>query len=144
MNKTHIVLDLVYTVDEGQECFAGTLEECNNFVSDQTVLCGKYSCCSTYKVVPMTVEESKIHNNKQSLMMSNNTQDLCTHFDETKIDWNGKNTQHLMTMYIRLKDLHSMFWSFATAEGLDTMRSNLFTIQKEIGEELRCRNIRVE
>jgi len=31
----YVVLDLVYTPDEGQECFGGTFEECENFVSQQ-------------------------------------------------------------------------------------------------------------
>ena len=32
---THVVLDLVYTPEEGQECFSGTFEECNKFVNQQ-------------------------------------------------------------------------------------------------------------
>lgn len=36
MNKyKYVVLDLVYTIDEGQECFEGTYEDCENFVNQQ-------------------------------------------------------------------------------------------------------------
>jgi hypothetical protein len=56
MRKTHLVLDLVYTKDEGQEAFAGTLTECNDFVSEQG------GATFMYKVVPMTKEELLIHN----------------------------------------------------------------------------------
>jgi len=33
--KTHEVLDLVYTPEEGQECFSGTEQECHDFVAHQ-------------------------------------------------------------------------------------------------------------
>lgn len=36
--KTHKVLDTVYTVEEGQECFCGTLQECNDFVAQQDTI----------------------------------------------------------------------------------------------------------
>jgi hypothetical protein len=51
--KTHIVIDEIYHEDEGNQAFAGTLQECNDFVSEQGF---------GYKVVPMTEEELKIHN----------------------------------------------------------------------------------
>jgi hypothetical protein len=51
--KTHLVIDLVYTEDEGNQAFAGTQQECNDWVSEQGY---------GYKVVPMTEEELKIHN----------------------------------------------------------------------------------
>jgi hypothetical protein len=44
---THEVLDLVYTPEEGQECFSGTLEECNDFVESQR------GATSTYEIVPI-------------------------------------------------------------------------------------------
>lgn len=47
MEATHEVLDLIYTPDEGQECFEGTLEECNKFVEEQG------GATFTYKVVPI-------------------------------------------------------------------------------------------
>jgi len=51
--KTHIVIDTVYTEEEGNEAFAGTLQECNDWVSEQGF---------GYKIVPMTTEELQIHN----------------------------------------------------------------------------------
>lgn len=53
-NKTHIVLDLMYHEDEGQQSFAGTHQECLDFVSEQ----GGY----TYKIVPMLKEEYELYN----------------------------------------------------------------------------------
>jgi hypothetical protein len=35
MEATHQVLDLVYTLDEGQECFEGTEQECYDFIQQQ-------------------------------------------------------------------------------------------------------------
>ncbi len=32
---TYVVLDLIYTEQEGQECFSGTEQECYNFVEEQ-------------------------------------------------------------------------------------------------------------
>lgn len=52
--KTHVVLDLHYTIDEGQGCFDGTLQECDDYVSTQ-------SPYFTYKVVPMLKEEIRNH-----------------------------------------------------------------------------------
>lgn len=54
--KTHIVLDLHYRTDEGQQCFVGTLKECQNFLAEQTPH-------FMYKIVPMTKEEIRSHNN---------------------------------------------------------------------------------
>ena len=48
--KTHEVLDLHYHPDEGQGCFAGTLQECEEFAATQTPH-------FMYKVVPMLKEE---------------------------------------------------------------------------------------
>lgn len=52
--KTHIVLDLHYLPEEGQDCFDGTLKECEEFASTQTPH-------FMYKVVPMTIEEIESH-----------------------------------------------------------------------------------
>jgi hypothetical protein len=52
--KTHLVIDLIYTEDEGNQVFAGTLSECNGWVDEQ----GSFG----YKIVPMTEEELRIHN----------------------------------------------------------------------------------
>lgn len=41
----YVVLDLHYTKEEGQECFQGTYEECENFIQDQG------SCYFMYKIV---------------------------------------------------------------------------------------------
>jgi hypothetical protein len=54
MEKTHKVLDLHYHEDEGQECFDGTQQECEEFASTQ-------SPSFMYKVVPMTKEEKENH-----------------------------------------------------------------------------------
>jgi len=35
MQKQYIVLDLVYLPEEGQECFEGTFDECEQFIKDQ-------------------------------------------------------------------------------------------------------------
>jgi len=59
LKKTHIVLDLHYTVEEGQECFDGTRQECENFVVTQTPH-------FMYKVVPMTKEEIEKHPDNQT------------------------------------------------------------------------------
>ena len=48
--KTHEVLDLHYHPDEGQGCFVGTRQECEDFVATQ-------SPHFMYKVVEMTKEE---------------------------------------------------------------------------------------
>lgn len=42
----YIVLDLHYTKDEGQECFVGTYEECEEFIQEQG------SCYFMYKIIP--------------------------------------------------------------------------------------------
>lgn len=47
MEATHEVLDLVYTSDEGQECFEGTLQECNDFIERQG------GASFMYQVVPI-------------------------------------------------------------------------------------------
>jgi len=47
MKHTHEVLDLVYTKNEGQECFAGTKKECNDFINKQGGM------TFMYKVVPI-------------------------------------------------------------------------------------------
>jgi hypothetical protein len=57
--KTFVVLDLHYTKEEGQECFDGTKQECDDFAATQTP-------CFMYKVVPMTEEEIKNHPDNQT------------------------------------------------------------------------------
>jgi len=47
MKPTHQVLDLVYTPDEGQECFEGTEQECYDFIQQQG------GATFMYKVVPI-------------------------------------------------------------------------------------------
>lgn len=59
MKHTHIVLDLVYAEEEGQDCFDGTFRECNRFVKNQ----GGFGYI--YKVVPMTKKEIKFYNIKE-------------------------------------------------------------------------------
>lgn len=44
--KNYVVLDLLYTPDEGQECFEGTFDECQEFISQQG---GGFT---TYEIVP--------------------------------------------------------------------------------------------
>jgi len=46
--KTHKVIDTVYHEDEGNDVFAGTLQECHEWASQQGF---------GYEVVPMTREE---------------------------------------------------------------------------------------
>lgn len=59
IRKTHQVLDLHYHEDEGQGCFDGTREECDNYITEQS----KHSFASSFmlKVVPMTKEEIENH-----------------------------------------------------------------------------------
>ena len=52
--KTHEVLDLHYHEDEGQGCFDGTRQECEDFAATQ-------SPSFMYKVVPMTKEDVANH-----------------------------------------------------------------------------------
>lgn len=52
--KTHEVLDLHYHPDEGQGCFDGTRQECEDFAATQ-------SPHFMYKVVPMTKYEIENH-----------------------------------------------------------------------------------
>jgi len=46
IHNTHQVLDLVYTPDEGQECFDGSEQECYDFIQQQG------GADFMYKVVP--------------------------------------------------------------------------------------------
>jgi hypothetical protein len=52
--KTHIVIDMTYHEDEGNQVFVGTEDECYNWVESQ----GSFG----FEVKPMTKEEVKIHN----------------------------------------------------------------------------------
>lgn len=58
IKKTHLVLDLHYTHDEGQDCFDGTRQECEDFAATQ-------SPHFMYQVVPMTKEEIEAHPDNQ-------------------------------------------------------------------------------
>jgi hypothetical protein len=53
--KTHKVIDLIYHKNEGNEVYAGTEQECYDWIKEQ----GGYSF--TYQVVPMTNEEINNH-----------------------------------------------------------------------------------
>jgi len=55
--KTHKVLDLAYTIDEGQDCFVGTFEECQNFVQEQG------SATFMFNIVPLSKQEIIFENN---------------------------------------------------------------------------------
>jgi len=51
--KTHLVIDMVYTEEEGNQVFAGTEQECHEWIFEQGF---------GYRVVPMTAQEIIIHN----------------------------------------------------------------------------------
>jgi len=57
--KTHEVLDLHYHEDEGQGCFDGTQQECEEFAATQ-------SPSFMYKVIPMTEKQIKSHPDNQN------------------------------------------------------------------------------
>jgi len=44
--KTHLVLDLIYTPEEGQVCFEGTEQQCMDFIDQQN------DPSFSYKIVP--------------------------------------------------------------------------------------------
>lgn len=52
--KTHKVIDVILTEEEGNEVFVGTLRECEDWKSEQGF---------GYKIVPLTFAEIEIHNN---------------------------------------------------------------------------------
>jgi len=54
--KTHIVIDLVYHEDEGNQAFVGTHQECMDFVVEQGF---------GFEIVPMTKEEIEFENKEQ-------------------------------------------------------------------------------
>jgi hypothetical protein len=54
--KTHLVIDMVYHEEEGNQAFAGTEQECYDWITSQG------GATFTYKVVPMLPEERKIYN----------------------------------------------------------------------------------
>lgn len=55
--KTHQVLDLTYLPEEGQECFCGTIEECQDFIATQ-------SDYFMYRIVPLLEHEIDFINSK--------------------------------------------------------------------------------
>ena len=59
--KTHQVLDLHYIPEEGQGCFVGTRQECEDFATSQTPH-------FMYKVVPMTKEEMRTYPDNQGIL----------------------------------------------------------------------------
>jgi hypothetical protein len=69
--KTHKVVDIVYHEDEHNEVFAGTYDECFNFISEQGF---------GYKIVPMTVEE--IENYPDNLTTDDNVLKLRDNFEK--------------------------------------------------------------
>lgn len=52
--KTHLVIDLIYHEDEGNQVFVGTEEECHEWVVGQ----GSFG----FEVVPMTKDEILTNN----------------------------------------------------------------------------------
>lgn len=61
--KTHKVLDLHFTEDEGQGCFAGTRKECEDFKATQ-------SPGFMYEVVPMTKQEIELYPDNKKLLQN--------------------------------------------------------------------------
>ena len=59
LKKTHVVLDTIYTPEEGQECFDGTLQECQDFIAEQG------GSTFTYVIRPMTKTEIENHPDNQ-------------------------------------------------------------------------------
>lgn len=55
--KTHIIINLTYHKDEGNQVFAGTQIECMDFVAEQT-----QGSVNTYQIVPMTPEKYENYN----------------------------------------------------------------------------------
>jgi hypothetical protein len=62
--KIHEVLDLHYLPEEGQGCFDGTRQECEEFALTQ-------SPDFMYKVVPMLKEEVLSHPDNQEYLKAN-------------------------------------------------------------------------
>ncbi len=56
-DKLYNVLDLMYHPEEGQECFQGTMDECQNFLKEQ-------SDFFMYKIVPVNnCEQNQLFEN---------------------------------------------------------------------------------
>lgn len=60
--KTHEVIDLFYTEDEGNGVFVGTFKECNEFIESQTDY-------FTYRIVPMTPEQIRNYPDNQQIKL---------------------------------------------------------------------------
>ena len=63
--KTHKVIDIAYTKEEGQDCFSGTHQECIEFLAEQN----SYGETYTLEIVPLLKEEiasykTNIYSNK--------------------------------------------------------------------------------
>ena len=56
--KTHKVIDLAYTEEEGQDCFSGTHQECIEFLAEQN----SYGEIFTLKIVPLLKDELLYYN----------------------------------------------------------------------------------
>ena len=71
------------------------------------------------------------------------TKNLVSYFDKTDINWKNWRDSSLLNFYFHTR-LYLNNFNFATADGLDNLRSNLFTLQKEVEKELNERGIRVD
>ena len=69
--------------------------------------------------------------------------EVVNYFDKTNVDWKIKTTSSLLDFYFHTRQYLSAF-NFATVDGLDNMRSNIHTLLKECGSELRIRGIKVD
>jgi len=54
--KDYKVIDLMYTPEEGQDTYVGTLNECEEFIKENGSM--------LFQIVPLTLDEIKIHNNE--------------------------------------------------------------------------------
>ena len=52
--KTHLINDLIYHEDEGNEVFVGTLKECEEFMDKQRTF--------AYELRPLSKAELRVHN----------------------------------------------------------------------------------
>jgi hypothetical protein len=81
--KTHKVLDLAYTVEEGQDIFTGTYKECCDFIVEQG------SASFIYEIVPLTHEKRVIplkitDMNKKKLIEKYYKRNNIMHYSDNK------------------------------------------------------------
>lgn len=69
--------------------------------------------------------------------------EVCEHFDKTNVRWNMMLDSSLIQFVVHT-ELYITKFHFAGADGMDNMRSNLYTILKEAKAELRKRGIKYE